>query len=253
MDRRSVLDGLELRRGLRLSRRTWGAAAVLAGLRVAANDEIRAPDRDRGERKNQLADIWGVIGELTALRAVDLAWTGPVEHHPISFVRSVDEVDITVCTPDAPLLIEAKAHLLESGKSWFMINERAHLRSRRRGATGYVPVITAMGAGRAVVGPLITMSAVDQWGRPDKLLKDPALGVPLEQLLRDHFGLDPGNAAQLPRASEVASTSELAAWASSAGAQLSRWREELPELGRLHALELIDAIVDVSRRINAGH
>jgi hypothetical protein len=252
MKRDAVIAGLSARRGLRLNRDMWAAAAMLAGLRVAANNAIRQSDRDRGERKNQLADLWGVIGELIALRVVDQVWDGPVEHHPIDFEQSVDEVDVTLRSADRPLLLEAKAHLIEPGKRWFLINERAHERSRRRGAAGYVPILTALGATRAIAGPLLTMDTVDCWGHPDVSLIDPAIGVPLHGLFSSHFGLDGKDAEDMPRAAELIGPDELEAYATRAGADLQRWRAELPALGRLHAREVVASVLEAHERIDRG-
>jgi hypothetical protein len=251
MERAEILQGLASRRSLRLDRSIWVVAAILAGLRVAANNQIRAADRDRGTPKNQLADIWGMIGELVALRAIDEIWDGPIIHHPINFEQSVNEVDITVLAADAPVLLEAKAHLLEGGKRWFLINERAHHRSVSRGAIGYVPVLTALGAQRAIVGPLITVSEVSRWGPPDMPLDDPAIGVPLEGLLPSHFGVDLKHTVDIPRAGEIVSPHELKQWAAGASRTLSLWRPELPSLEGLHARELVDAIQAALGRINA--
>src|SRR4051812_36302139 len=51
--------------------RLWTASAVLAGLRVASNDDLRAADRNRGFEKNRLNDIQGCFGELVALRVAE--------------------------------------------------------------------------------------------------------------------------------------------------------------------------------------
>jgi hypothetical protein len=252
MKREAVIAGLSARRGLQLDRDTWAAAAMLAGLRVAANDAIRAGDRDRGERKNQLADLWGVIGELIALRVVEQVWDGPVEHHPIDFEQSVDEVDITVRTAVRPLLLEAKAHLIEPGKKWFLINERAHERSRRRGSAGYVPILTALGATRAIAGPLLAMDTVDRWGRPGVRLIDPAIGVPLHGLRSSQFGLDGQDAPGTPRAAELIGRGELEGYATRAGDELQRWRVELPALEHLHAREVVAAVLAAHGRIGRG-
>jgi hypothetical protein len=253
MKRDAVIAGLSVRRGLQLDRDTWTAAAMLAGLRVAANDAIRVADRDRGEHKNQLADLWGVIGELIALRVVEQVWDGPVEHHPIDFERSVDEVDVTVRAADRPLLLEAKAHLIELGnKRWFLINKRAHRRSLRRGATAYMPILTAVGARRAVAGPLIATSTVDGWGPPDIPLKDPAVGVLLEPFLASHFGVEQMNAPDVPAPAELIGPDELEAYAIRAGADLQRWRAELPVLERLHAREVVAAVLEAHERIGRG-
>lgn len=46
-----LLTALQHPRRVSLSNDTWEAVAVLAGLRQAVNDPIRAGDRDRGNEK----------------------------------------------------------------------------------------------------------------------------------------------------------------------------------------------------------
>ena len=118
-------------------------------------------------------------------------------HHPISFDRSVDDVDLAVAVADGVLRIEAKAHLLEPHKTWFMVNQRARDRSARRGAVGYLPVISALGAGRAIVGRLITIDELHAWPAPNKALKDPAVGIELKQLCAEYLD---GDLAQIAEA-----------------------------------------------------
>jgi hypothetical protein len=159
VNRESLLHELDRPRSVALSVPTWRVAAVLAGLRVAVNDPVRQEDRDRGQHKNWLADIWGTIGELVALRGLNAITELPVRHHPIEFDGSVDEVDLSLSTPDGELLLETKAHLLEPRKSWFMVNERARDRSVLRGAVGHLPVLSTLGGSRALIGRMIPSSS----------------------------------------------------------------------------------------------
>src|ERR1044071_756400 len=172
-----------------VSTRTWRAAALLAGLREAVNDPIRAADRDRGPDKNWRAEIWGVFGELVALRRIKHLTSDPVEHHPIDFEKSVDEVDLLVWpSGERPLRLEAKAHLVEPGnKAWFMVNQRARERSARRGAVGYVPVLSGLGARSAKVGRLITIEEMEAWRAPQVVLRDPAVAIRLEEMTRTYL------------------------------------------------------------------
>ncbi len=163
MKRETVVRELFRPRSLTLSAETWQAAAVLAGLRVAVNDKKRREDRDRGQHKNWLADIWGTIGELVALRRLNLIEGLPVRHHPIDFAGFVDDVDLFASASDGPVRLEAKAHLLEAGKEWFMVNKRARERSTVRRAVGYLPVLSALGARKAIVGRPIRRSEVQVW------------------------------------------------------------------------------------------
>jgi hypothetical protein len=226
-----------------LSAPTWKVAALLAGLRRAVNDPIRAADRDRGEDKNWLADIWGVIGELVALRRINHLTSDVVEHHPIDFERSVDEVDLVVWTSDGPLRLEAKAHLIEPGKAWFMVNQRAGERSARRGAAGYVPVLSALGAKSARVGRLITIDQLGAWRAPEVALRDPAVGIRLDQLTRIYLDESIGGLKRSMIAGTSIAEPELRAIARQAGTDLERWRRRLPALDRLTAQQLVAAVL----------
>jgi hypothetical protein len=243
MDRSCLLTELDRPRQLSLSTETWRAAAVLAGLRVAVNDRIRVEDRDRGEHKNWLADIWGTIGELVALRALESVADLCVKHHPIDFQGSVDEVDLVASATDGPLRLEAKTHLLEPGKSWFMVNKRARDRSQRRGAVGHLPVIGVLGGRHARVGRLIPSEQLQAWGAPDKPLKDPAVGVRLCDLARECFGT---KLCQLEAAVQEGGLSisreQLTLVAAGAGRDLARWQALLPPLEDLSAREVVEAI-----------
>jgi hypothetical protein len=252
VERAQLLGELRARRTLVLDKDTWHATAILAGLRVAANDRLRARDRDRGEAKNWLADLWGVLGELVALRILDEIWGGPVNHHPIDFSRPVDEVDLVAMLSDAPLRLEAKAHMLEPGKAWFLINSRAHQRSRRRGAVGYIPVLSALGAQRAIVGPLLAIEEVDRWGAPDKRLADPAVGVLLSKLCREQLSVNVRQAGEIVRAGDLATRDELHARAGEAGRAIEHWRAKIPPLEALHAREVVQVVISTSQRIHGG-
>lgn len=237
---------------IELSADLWRASAILAGLRVAANDPIRAADRNRGAEKNWLADVWGVIGELVALRRLQELTNAGVVHCPIAFDRAVDEVDLRVRCEDADVLLEAKAHFVQAGKSWFMVNARAHERSLRRGAVGYIPVLTAIGARRALVGSMLTTAELDRWGPPKRRLRDPAIGVPLASFSRDRFGWLLHEAEQLIDARALAAEDELCEAASQAGRRLPLWRIRLPALGSLRAKEVVEAVVLAERDIDVS-
>ena len=252
MDSDVLLRELRAPCGLTLTAELWKASAILAGLRVAANDPFRAADRDRGGAKNWLADVWGVIGELVALRRIAELTDARVKHCPIDFRRSVDDVDLRIACEDREVLLEAKAHLLQASKSWFMVNARAHARSRRRGAVGYVPILTAMGARRALVGGLLTTEQLDAWGVPDKRLKDPAIGVPLADLCCDQLHRTLREAEQLIEPGHHLTEQQIAEHAARAGAQLGQWRTRLPDLSALSAREVVAAVLVADRDISSG-
>lgn len=249
MDREGLLRELAVPRSFELPREIWEVSAILAGLRERANDPIRARDRDRGRDKNWLADIWGVLGEIMAVRIINaICKEAPIRHHPIDFERSVDVVDIVVDVDDGPVKLETKAHLLDGRKQWFMVNRRAHERSMRRGAEGYIPVISALGASRVHVGRLLIVDELESWGPPDKALKDPAIGVRLNDLSTRHFD----------RSLEVLSGSlsgkpMIARIARQAGADFDNWRLELPALGQKLARAVRDAVLQARDRIDGAH
>jgi hypothetical protein len=242
VDRSGLLAELNRPRGVRLTAPTWQVAAILAGLRVATNNPIRSEDRDRGARKNWLADIWGTIGELVAVRRVESIADLAIRHHPIDFHGSVDDVDLTILTSDGPLRLEAKAHLLEGGKSWFMVNQRARARSRERGAIGHIPVIGVLGGGRALVGRLISIEELQGWGVPDKPLKDPAVGIRLSELAESYYDMQISDIERAVRGEPVVSREELTRLAAGAGKDVARWRALLPGLENQSAGEIIETI-----------
>lgn len=167
----------------------WLAAAALAGVRKAVNDERRVSDRDRGEKGNRYADLAGAAGELLAL-----GWTTrrlnemKVRHNLLSLESHIDDVDVRIVGPEATLLLEAKAEVLKHNTRLFLINERAHKRSAKRGAYGYLPLITSVGASRAFVGRVIPIADVYDW--PTRTLgghRDPAHCKQLEDATATYF------------------------------------------------------------------
>jgi hypothetical protein len=251
MDQEQLLSAMGRHFRLTLDSELWRSAAILAGLRMAVNDPIRSQRRDRGEQKNWLADIWGVVGELIAIRALDEVWSGGLRHQPIDFDGAVDEVDIVVDLPAGSLRLEAKAHLLEPKKSWFMINQTAHERSLKRGAMAYMPVLSALGAGRALVGSPISVEDVGGWPEPPKALRlrDPAFGMPLQRLTQRYAGMSVGQAEQLIGRKPMVDPQTLRQAATEAVLDLPSWREHLPPLGRLHARELVEAVLAAETRV----
>jgi len=175
---------------MKLDRSFWVAAAAVAVLRKAVNDPFRQEHRSRGEAKNLLNDLEGAAGELAALKHFG-GFTGSdleVTHDILSLHGPVDEVDFRIEEPDGITLMEVKALLVESGKGLFLINREAFGKSRRRGAQGYLPVLSSEGSGLALLGTLLTMDQVGKWREYDFGYGDPAVGVPLGQLTQANFG-----------------------------------------------------------------
>src|SRR5262245_32053852 len=89
------LDSLLSSREILLTRETWVAAAVIAGWRVAVNDLIRSPIRDRGESKNMLNDLMGALGELIGVTVVEaIPGVSGIEHDFLDVNGPIDDVDL---------------------------------------------------------------------------------------------------------------------------------------------------------------
>jgi hypothetical protein len=179
-----------------VSRDEWLAASVIAGLRVESNRD-RASHRSRGASKDILNDIQGVIGEIVALGMLErehgadavghelLHWGGGTEDE----VQRV--VDFLVRTPSGvDLRLESKCHLDAPNKMMFLINARAHDRSARRGAAGYMPLIGAVGRSRMRVGRPVRHAEIDPWELHDYGYGDLALRRKLTLVGPDFFDLE---------------------------------------------------------------
>ncbi len=247
--RADIEEQLARPRSIRLTEEVWRAAAILAGLRRAVNDRHRDAIRDRGEAKNWLADLWGVIGEIVALRCLQEITNVPIAHWPIDFARSVQDVDLHVQLADGSLLLEAKAHLLQRDKHYFLINEEAHRRSSARGAAAYLPVLTALGAERALVGRPLDIVEVDGWSRPPLVLRDPALGVRLSRIAQPSFDLPLDALESKIGAGRVIAEAALQREADSAGHQLDAWQRSLPVVQDLSARALVDEVLRVRAQL----
>jgi hypothetical protein len=99
-----------------------------------------------------------------------------------------------------------------------------------------------------VIGRLIAIDEMGAWQRPSVALRDPAVGVRLEELATGHFGAELLAIAATMKPEAVVSAHRLRALAEQAAADVQRWRRCLPPLGGLTAREVVaavnDAIVD---------
>jgi hypothetical protein len=180
---------LETPRRFKLTRDFWIATSVIAGLRKAVNDPIRANNRDRGNAKNFLNDIQGVAGELLALAHVEtLEGVASIKHDIINFDGPVDDVDLLVETATSLVGLEAKCLLLEANKKRFLVNQTAHERSLKRGAIYYLPIVTALGADVAYVGKGIGIEILHAWKVEDFNYGDPALSTPFDEFAKTFLG-----------------------------------------------------------------
>lgn len=174
---------------IQLDRDIWLASARMAGWRTAANEPIRVADRHRGSGKNMLNDLQGCLGELVALRVAEMVWPAKrIVHDALDWSGPQDDVDLVI--DNGSLRLEAKCHLDAPGKRLLLVNQRAHERSLKRGAHGYVPVFSAVGRGGAFVGSVIGPDELATWktwtwdSRPES---DPALGISLDVAASRYF------------------------------------------------------------------
>src|SRR4051812_4952808 len=116
-----------------------------------------------------------------------------------------------------------------------MVNRRAHERSILRGASGYVPVLTAVGARRAFVGRLMTVEELSRWRPPTVRLRDPAIGIELERLCDAYFNMPLRALERLIEAESLVTTAELHVLAAEVDGQMGRGRRACPPLDRLSA------------------
>jgi hypothetical protein len=193
-------------RDIRLTGRLWFAAAVLAGLRVAVNDELRQPDRDSGPTKNALNDLVGALTELVALRVLEEAGAEELTHQLLDLFQPCDGVDLQGSYRRRPFRLEVKGHFQQPGKRYLLINERAQRNSRRRGADGHLPIVTTLLHGAARVGRVIPIDDLERppWEPPRRfgVRPDPAWSLRLQALQRTYLGgvlVPPGPQVTLDR------------------------------------------------------
>jgi hypothetical protein len=181
-------DGLIEPVWVQLDEPVWLAAGVLAGLRRATNEASRRDDRDRGTHKNVLNDVMGAVTELVAMSVCESIPAVQVRHSLLDLRGPVSETTDLVLTRLREMRLETKGHFLTPTKRLLAINARAHDRSVRRGAEGYLPVITRPAAPFAAVGRIIDVAAVDSWDRgPLGSFRDEARHMPLIDAVARYF------------------------------------------------------------------
>lgn len=203
-----------------VERELWLAAALVAGARKSVNDPIRAHDRDRGLDKNLLNDVQGVIGEIVGGEYIRTTLGVAVADDLLDLTGPTDRVDLVFDDGAGELRLESKCHLLAPNKRYLLINQRAHERSMQRGAHGYLPVVSALGQGGAMIGSVIGVAAARGWGQP-LTLPDPAIGTHLRDFCLAHLGMRLNEVESLIEAwPHVAAPDELIEVASRAPADL---------------------------------
>ncbi len=232
---------------IRVSRNEWIASAVVAGLRMASNEE-RDAHRSRGDDKNVLNDIQGAIGELIAIKALEERHgSNRVRHEILDWAggtgRVQDAVDLLVEIPGyGTLRFESKCHLDTERKALLLINRTAHERSRRRQALGYIPIVGVLGREQACIGHLIEHAELDHWPARDFKYKDTALGRPLKDVSMELFGFSWTRLREAMRASpEAASEETLRRVARGAAHRFNELRAAGLELSGLSHRQLVAA------------
>ncbi len=169
----------------------WFAAAIVGAMRTAVNDVIRQPIRDRHPERNLRNDTSGVLAELLLIRQVERSLPAQrLQYQLLDMRKATDLLDVQMAESGDGL--EAKSVLLleKVRRRDFAINATAANRSARRGAMGYVGVLTAMGSSSALLSRVVPMEEVKAW--PLKTYpphSDPAHAIDLKDFAVRHAGL----------------------------------------------------------------
>ncbi|CAB3730307.1 hypothetical protein [Trinickia soli] len=187
------IERLSTARQVRLTRQLWAFALAVATYRTGANDPVRANDRDRGAAGNLNADLQGAVGEIVAvIHAEKSVGTLNVFHDICEVSGPVDDVDLRILDQGNEHRVEVKCLIWDRTRKLMLVNERAHQRSTRRHASGYLPVLTCIGGDKAVVGPLFNPLDLDDsrlWSLgnlPGR--NDPAYAMELSQFCNKYMG-----------------------------------------------------------------
>ena len=176
---------------MHLTSKIWKTATVLACARMLINDPIRANDRNRGHEINLDNDIQGILGELISIaKAEDDIQCTKLTHDILSFSGPVDDVDLSMDRMNSRLRLESKCLMWTKNKSRFLVNQRAHEKSKNRLATGYIAIITAKGSSIAYITPIIAAHELEYWNVFDAGYGDPALEMPLTEFSINFLGKD---------------------------------------------------------------
>lgn len=197
-DESAILRG----RTIFLNWRIWYAAAALGGLRTAVNRSHQSRDRARDEAWR--VDTAGALAELLSIRTVELSGNFAIQSTLLDPGKSVDEVDLQFFVDGVRWALEAKCHIARDNSRYFLINDRAHSRSRQREARGYIPVLTHLGSSVAQVGTMIPLGDVDEWEvRTFGHYVDPARCLALEKFEERYLQSGLSNADLSQKSAEV--------------------------------------------------
>jgi hypothetical protein len=85
--------------------------------------------------------------------------------------------------------LDVKCHFDETGKHLFLVNEKARIRSARRGVAAFLPVVTAAWRRNAYIGRPIPAERLKEWTLGTLgAFYDPARKLPLEVLDNQFLG-----------------------------------------------------------------
>ena len=160
----SLKEVFATRQWVDLSPDDWFAAAIIGAMRTAVNDPIRQSTRDRLPERNLRNDTSGVLAELLVIRQVEQELPSQrLKYQLLDLRKATDMLDVQMAGSETGL--EAKSVLLleEPRRRDFAINETAADRSARRGAMGYIGVLTAMGSRHALMSKVVPMDEVKAW------------------------------------------------------------------------------------------
>lgn len=190
-----LIDAFDRHRWMDLSADEWFAAAIIGAMRTRVNDPIRQRKRDRLPERNLRNDVSGVLAEILVIKRVEQELPSQrLVYQLLDLRKATDMLDVQLANSRAGL--EAKSVLLleERKRRYFAINEKAANKSVRRGAMGYIGVLTAMGSRHALMSKVVPMNEVKEWpveklgGHPDPAhvmnLRDFAVrnaGMPIEE------------------------------------------------------------------------
>ena len=186
-----LMDVFNRRRWVEPSVDDWYAAAIIGAMRTRVNDPIRQRRRDRLPERNLRNDVSGVLAEILVIKRVEQELPSQrLKYQLLDLRKATDMLDIQLAKSKAGL--EAKSVLLleEKKRHYFAINETAASKSVRRGAMGYIGVLTAMGSRHALMSKVVPMNEVKEWP-VEKLGRygDPAHVMNLRDFAVRHAGM----------------------------------------------------------------
>jgi len=180
------------RRRLPLSRNLWAMAALLGEARRLSNEYRRAAHRDRGDRRNQHADLLGALVELLLFVEVirlnpNESAIGYMREHLFNPEGGAKEIqpDLRFDDPatDRSICVDAKSFDCAPYKRYFAINREKH--AKLKGACDYYYCVLVPAYGQsAVVSALVPYTDVDAWA-VDSLgsYEDPSRNLPIRTFL----------------------------------------------------------------------